>query len=160
MAKKRSVKPKKAVNNVDLLLWLVPIIFVVDRLIKLFAKDGCFSVFCISRVVNEGAAFGILEGQTVLLIIVGIAVLLLIFWIYKDSDREIKLALILIAAGTIANLFDRGYYSGVIDVFSVFGSSSFNLADLSNFAGAVILVKRLVVDAGGLINNGKKNRRR
>ena len=80
---------KKRVDKwARMVLWLIPIVFIIDRLFKIYAQDGCLWQFCISRAVNKGAAFGIFEGQTVFLIAVGVLVLLLIFWIYNKSDKD------------------------------------------------------------------------
>ncbi|MFC1685994.1 signal peptidase II [Nanoarchaeota archaeon] len=141
MSKKRVRKSPKYEN---LLFLIIPLVFILDRVVKIYAKDSCFGVFCFQRALNEGAAFGLLPGKTLLLIVVGVFVLLLILSIYKKSSLEVKIALLLIAAGTLSNMYDRVIYSAVTDVLSVFGSSSFNVADLSNVSGAIILIKSLI----------------
>ena len=142
---KRSMRPKDK-RSKNLLLLVIPLIFILDRFIKLAAKDSCLGSFCIQRAVNDGAAFGIFSGQTTFLVIVSVLVLFLIISIYKKSTNDVKFALVFIAAGTISNLYDRVIYGYVIDVLSIFGSSSFNIADLSNVIGALILIKVLVID--------------
>jgi len=93
-----------------------------------------------------GAAFGILKGYTSLFIIVAILVLVAIqlILIYKKISLKTKLALTLIAAGTLSNLLDRVLYNHVIDVFSILNSPSFNIADLSNVVGAIMLLSVLL----------------
>lgn len=120
-----------------LLLIFASVIF-LDRMFKNYLQDSCFSVFCIKRATNTGAAFGIFPGQLWLFILVSaiVFVMVILFW----KTEKIRLALALIAAGTLGNLVDRLNYGRIIDVFSVAGSSSFNLADLANLAGAVLLV--------------------
>ncbi len=145
MAKKEAFSSGSSKGDY-LLLTILVIVFIADRLTKLYLADSCFWQFCIKRATNFGAAFGILEGQTLFLILVALAVLIVIASIYRESGRGIKWGLALIAAGTISNLFDRFFYGYVIDLFSVFGSSSFNIADLSNLAGALILVYALIGD--------------
>lgn len=137
---------EKGVRGPDLLLLLIPLVFIFDRVVKIYAVDSCAGVFCFSRVLNDGAAFGIFQGKTLFLILVGILVLFLIASIYKKSSQEVKIALVLIAAGTISNMYDRVVFGAVIDVLSVFGGSSFNIADLSNLFGALIIAKILVKD--------------
>ena len=141
MVKKGS---KNIIRKENLVLLIIPLIFIIDRTVKIYAVNGCFGQFCFSRALNNGAAFGILPGQTVFLILIGILVLLITLSIYKKSSSEIKLGLILIAAGTISNMYDRIFFGSVVDVLSVFSSSSFNLADLSNLFGALILIKFLL----------------
>ena len=137
---------EKEVRGPDMLLLLIPLVFIIDRVVKIYAVDSCVGVFCFNRVLNYGAAFGIFQGKTLFLILVGILVLFLIVSIYKKSSQEVKIALVLIAAGTVSNMYDRIVFGAVTDVLSVFGGSSFNIADLSNFFGALILVKVLVKD--------------
>jgi len=140
MAKKNVIK-----GRTENLLWLViPLVFIFDRVLKIYAQDSCLGVFCFKYALNEGAAFGILQGQTLFLILVAVIVLLLILFIYKESSTEVKLGLLLIAAGTLSNFYDRVVIGAVVDMLSVFGSPSFNLADLSNLGGAILLVKVLI----------------
>jgi len=146
MAKKAR---ERVYRRPDLLLLIIPLVFIVDRVIKAYAVDSCLGGFCIKRALNDGAAFGIFSGQTLLLVVVGIAVLILIGSVYKKMGATLKLALVLIASGTIANLFDRLVFGHVIDIFSILGSSSFNVADLSNVIGAGILIWVLIKDSIG-----------
>jgi|GEM_PF-7070767 len=121
-------------------------IFLIDRLTKTFFQDSCFGFICIKKAINMGAAFGILKGYTSLFIIVAILVLVAIqlILIYKKISLKTKLALTLIAAGTLSNLLDRVLYNHVIDVFSILNSPSFNIADLSNVVGAIMLLSVLL----------------
>lgn len=140
---------KEGVRGPDLLLLLIPLVFILDRFVKIYAVDACVGVFCFSRVLNNGAAFGILQGKTLLLILVGVLVLILIASIYRKSSNGVKIALVLIAAGTVSNMYDRVVFGAVIDILSVFGGSSFNIADLSNLFGALILAKVLIKGYSG-----------
>lgn len=142
--KKRASKREKSTKSMRTyglrLAALAMAILIMDRAFKLYLKDSCMWTLCIKRAANYGAAFGIFEGWTFFLVLAAIAVLILIALLYQGSRRPVKLALTLITAGTVSNLVDRIFYGHVIDLFSIFGSSSFNLADLSNLAGAAILV--------------------
>lgn len=122
---------------------IITAVFILDRLTKLYLEDGCFWKLCIRNEINTGAAFGILPGQTLLLVLVALLVLVVIAIYYRQSDKLTRIGMAFIAAGTIANLFDRLFYGYVLDVFAVFGSSSFNVADLSNLMGALVLVYSL-----------------
>ena len=154
---------KKSVGNMSKSLRVISAffgIFVLDRLFKIYLSDGCLGIFCVKRAVNAGAAFGIFEGWTLLLVLAAIAVLLIIFSLYRSSSRMVRWAFVLIAAGTVSNLADRLLYGHVVDLFSVLGSSSFNLADLSNLAGAVILIYLMVSDEKEFRKERKGSRRR
>jgi len=136
---------KEGMRDLSLIIGII----IIDRILKMFLIDGCFNVFCIRAVLNRGASFGILEGMTPLLIVVSMIVLVLMGHYYKRTSPKIKLALTFIAAGTLSNLIDRVMYGGVIDLFSIFNSSSFNLADISNLVGGIMLL-------GIILGNTKK----
>jgi len=121
----------------NLLLIFSAIIF-LDRFSKIFFQDECFLIFCVRRALNSGAAFGIFPGMIWLFVLISAAVLALTVYFWKI--KEIRLPLTLIAAGTIGNLIDRLAYGIIIDLFSIAGSSSFNVADLSLLIGAIMLV--------------------
>jgi signal peptidase II len=123
-------------------LFMFSVIVFLDRILKTFLENACISVFCIKRAANSGAAFGVLEGQTLFFIMVSIMVFFLIFYFWRI--KEIRMPLTLVAAGTFGNLLDRIMHGKIIDVFSIAGSSSFNLADICNLAGAVMLVIYLI----------------
>jgi signal peptidase II len=120
------------------LLLIFSAVLFLDRIFKSYLNDSCISIFCIKRATNYGAAFGMLPGQTEIFIIVSAIVIGLIIYFWKTE--KIRLALTFIAAGTIGNLIDRIAYGKIVDIFSIAGSSSFNLADISNLAGAILLV--------------------
>lgn len=131
----------------NLFFLLVPIIIILDRLSKAyFIKQGCFFLFCIKPSVNFGASLGLFTGWTVLLVIIAMAVLLIIIYFYfivgKNIDNLAKIALILLFSGTLSNLLDRILFGYVIDwlTFSFFYFPAFNLADVSNILGALLLV--------------------
>jgi len=122
----------------EVLLLLFSIIIFLDRTTKNFLSNSCILIFCIKRATNSGAAFGLFSGQLWLLIAASIVVLALISYFWKI--QKIRLPLTLLAAGTIGNLVDRLLYGSIIDVFSIAGSSSFNVSDLSNVVGALMLI--------------------
>jgi lipoprotein signal peptidase len=131
---------KEEDHGYEYLFLLFATIVFIDRILKTFLVNSCFSEFCIKRAMNSGAAFGILPGMSWFFIGVALVIILAIIMFIKDFKDISKLGLIFIAAGTAANMIDRIFFSSVIDLFSVFGSASFNLADLSNLAGAIMLV--------------------
>jgi len=133
-------KRVKTDKNYESLFLLFASITFIDRLAKLFLFNGCFSIFCIKRAVNYGSAFGLMQGMNWLFISVAITVLFLIALFINDVNRKMRWAFVFLAAGTFANLIDRMFFGYVIDLFSIAGSSSFNIADLSNLLGAVLLV--------------------
>ena len=116
-------------------------IIAADRIVKTFAQ-GCNFLFCIKRSINYGAAFGLFPAMTALFIVVAIImILLMIFFLYNTKSTLLQVALTLIIGGTTANLIDRIVYGYVIDVISLnfIFFPSFNIADIANITGALLL---------------------
>jgi len=126
-------------ENVKYLLLFLGIL-ALDIVTKYALAEGCFWKFCVSRAFNTGASFGILEGMTPLFIVVAAMVLVLIAYFYEKVNSRIRLAFVFIGAGTLGNLLNRVFLGGVLDVFRIWGSSSFNVADVSNLIGGIILL--------------------
>jgi signal peptidase II len=88
----------------------------------------------IHHVVNSGAAFGILQGQTPFLIItsmLGLAAIVL-YYIYPPMDHGvIRIALGMQLGGAAGNLIDRVRLGEVTDFVDVGSFPTFNVADSS-----------------------------
>jgi signal peptidase II len=122
----------------EILLLVFSFIIFLDRILKIFLQNSCISIFCVKRAMNSGAAFGIFQGKLFLFIIISAIVIALIIYFWRI--KKIRLPLVLLAAGTVGNLIDRLAYGKIIDLFSIANSSSFNLADLSNLIGAILII--------------------
>ena len=140
MRYKKEANLIKEEKNYEYLFLLFAVIIFLDRIAKNFLQDFCFGAFCIKRALNPGAAFGIFPGMTWFFIAIAAVIIISIIMFIDDFNKICRIALVFIAAGTASNMIDRIFFSQVIDLFSVFGSSSFNLADLSNLTGAILLV--------------------
>ena len=93
-------------------------------------------------VENRGAAFGILEGQSAILIVLAVAVAVGFVAMMRRElagNRLLQLALTLIGAGAIGNLADRIRLGYVVDFISVGDFPKFNMAD-SYITIAVIVI--------------------
>jgi signal peptidase II len=88
----------------------------------------------IIHVVNSGAAFGILQGQTLFLIVtscLGLAAIVL-YYIYPPMEHGIiRVALGMQLGGAIGNLIDRVRMGEVTDFVDVGDFPTFNVADAS-----------------------------
>ena len=113
----------------------------VGQSIKLINK-----FFYITYVQNKGAAWSILEDQRILLLIISVIVL---FLINKAMNKEKldKLEIVsygMIIGGIVGNLFDRIFYSFVIDFidFRIFGYNYpvFNFADTFIVIGIILMI--------------------
>jgi signal peptidase II len=101
------------------------------------------------RRLNKGAAFGIAEGQTHVLIAISalaMAVILAIFFFSGSQQKLVHIALGLFAAGVCGNLYDRISHNGsvrdFIDVVYWPGKHwpAFNVADSMLCIGVGLLI--------------------
>ncbi len=142
----------KARKKIYFFFLIALLIFIVNGFFKLMAlQKKCF-IFCLSIAKNSGAAFSLFEHFSfiqLLLIVISLVVLFLTVYFYVKHSSSSKLvlwALPLIFAGTFCNLLDRIMYGYVIDYIPFFSRSLFifNIADLANFIGVVLLITYLV----------------
>ena len=136
-------KKTKILTKISFFLFITALIFFINQVIKSVA-DGCFSIFCIKHTVNFGAAFNFLScfsWAPIFLIIFAFAVLFVTAFFYFRTNKKIQIALTFLFAGTLTNLIDRLLHGYVIDFLTFsFRSPNFNVADISNILGAVLLV--------------------
>lgn len=112
------------------------LIIVIDRIFKVYFLENDFFIFKYS--LNTGAAFGLFQGWNNFLILFSVAVVLFILYYRKNKNLEIGMAFLL--GGTLSNLIDRVFYHGVIDYIHInFLNNVFNIADVANIVGALIL---------------------
>ncbi len=106
--------------------------------------DGYFRI---THIGNSGSAFGLFDGQNLVLTIasvLGIGVLLLFYRSHPNPSRLVRLSLGLMLAGASGNLVDRlvrGYVTDFIDVGPWY---IFNVADASLVTGVIILAVTIV----------------
>lgn len=132
---------------------LILAVIILDQVSKFFVQtnmdlnssipliDGFFSI---TYIHNTGAAFSVLQGKTILLIIIQMLVILTIFGyvIYKRSSLHwtLKVSLALIVGGGIGNLIDRIYNGYVVDFIHFHFWPIFNIADISVCIGCGLLI--------------------
>ncbi len=103
--------------------------------------------FYLTYTHNTGAAFSILTGKRIFLILVALVILIVIFNYIKKNKIESKaekIAFSLIIGGSIGNLLDRivrGYVIDFLD-FKIFGYNFpiFNVADTFIVIGVFLLL--------------------
>ncbi len=102
--------------------------------------------FCITHVINTGAAWGLFAHLQHLLLYVRIAIIfgLLVYLFVVKGNAFIKFCLTLIAAGALGNVADYFIYGHVVDMFYfVFWGYSypvFNIADSAIFCGIALML--------------------
>lgn len=100
---------------------------------------------------NRGAAFGILQNQRWLFVLIAAVVVGLLLY-YRDEITQnrtiLKLALALVAAGAVGNLIDRALRGFVVDFleFAFVSFPVFNVADMGIVGGVSLFVIDLLWD--------------
>jgi len=132
------------------------IIFIIDQLVKLLVGFNislntsiCVinNFFYISNVHNYGAAFSILYGNRIFLVIVSIITLVLVYYFLLKNKRFKWIDIIiysLLIGGILGNLFDRIMYGYVVDFFDfyIFGYNFpiFNIADICIVCSVILII--------------------
>jgi signal peptidase II len=121
---------------------LIPSLIIIDRLSKIYffhiLKDG--SVIWLIKpwagfilVLNQGAAFGLFQGQVYILGLVSLAVLTGLIYFYKHELHKTffwYLSFGFLVSGAAGNLYDRLFQGYVIDFLYTSFWPTFNLADV------------------------------
>ena len=117
--------------------WIALIIIILDQVTKFIARK----YFTVTK--NTGGAFGILQSQTLFLILVSIAVALYIIY-YLNDHHYLELGFLL--GGVMGNLIDRLFLGYVTDFINLGFWPSFNIADSFNTTAVILLIWRLRKD--------------
>ncbi|HKM39156.1 MAG TPA: signal peptidase II [bacterium] len=100
-------------------------------------------VFHLSYVQNPGAAFGLLQNQTWLLVAVTIVIMVLIILYAGRTEFQTPLlrwSLSSVLGGAVGNLIDRVRFGYVIDFLDFRVWPVFNIADMAIVAGVGLLI--------------------
>ena len=104
--------------------------------------------FALTHVRNAGAAFGILQYQTWLLIGLGAGVVAGAAIYYRRLKRQpplIRLGLGLAIGGTLGNLVDRLRFGRVRDFLDFYHWPVFNLADTAIICGVFLVLLAMFI---------------
>ena len=122
----------------DWFMWVSPglLVLLVDRLVKWIHLTVAEN----QTVRNSGMAFGMFQGNSVLILIVSVLLLIACFFLLRKTRPTglAPIALSMIAGGALGNMIDRLLHGYVIDMFPFFGWFVFNVADVGVVAGAVL----------------------
>ena len=132
------------------------IVLLIDQIVKLLIKTNMNlneeisiipNFFSIQYLKNTGAAFSILENQTILIAITSIICISVIIYYLKKEENlttAMYLSFGLVLGGILGNLIDRIVYQGVIDFlsFQIFNYNFpvFNIADIGITIGVLLLI--------------------
>lgn len=140
-----------------MLVWLIMIgVWIFDRLLKILIQKYFVpgdtlmvipKVFHLTYVLNPGAAFGLLAGQTWIFVVTALLVVGgVIYGQFRipRSDRLTRLAIGMIGGGALGNLYDRLVIGRVVDYldFKIW-PFVFNFADSMIVVGVGLFMLRL-----------------
>ena len=151
------------------IILIIVSIFLLDRFTKILIANNLNlgeslpvikNFFNITYVNNHGAAFGIMDGKVIFIVIVSILIFAyLIYEIRKDSHSKlITTSISFVIGGLLGNLFDRVLYGHVIDFFdfNFFGHdfAIFNVGDSFIVIGTILLAIGFLLEE----RNANKNK--
>ena len=103
--------------------------------------------FNITYVKNEGAAWSILSGNRMLLVLLGLIAINVIYFLFiynKKLTKKDEIFYGLLIGGIVGNMIDRVVYGSVIDYldFNIFGYNYpiFNLADILIVTSVILIL--------------------
>ena len=139
-------------------LLLVIFIFILDRLSKIIIiklsepldelNISVTSFINFNLIWNEGIAFGLLSFDDKfyynLITLLIVLITLIIIWLANKAKGIEKLSFLMIVGGSLGNIFDRIYYSSVLDFIDIsvnnFHWFIFNVADIFISIGVILLI--------------------
>lgn len=137
-------------------------ILVVNLLTKTNSITIIKNFFYLTYINNDGAAFSILVGKRIFLILIAVLVIVMLIRYIKKNNIQNKLELVslaLIIGGSLGNLMDRlvrGYVIDFLD-FKLFNYNFpiFNLADTFIVIGVFLLLLKEIRKENNLDSRNK-----
>lgn len=142
------------------MIWLIIslAILAADQIVKYLVSvnigvgETAFSVlniFDITYVQNQGAAFSVLSGRTVVLSVISVVfcIAVAVFWIKKKpSNPLLCTSLSLLFAGALGNGIDRIFRGYVVDYINLtfINFPVFNIADIGVTVGAALFILYII----------------
>lgn len=137
-------------------------LLVVNLLTKTDSITIIKNFFYLTYINNDGAAFSILVGKRIFLILIAVSVIVMLIRYIKKNNIQNKLELVsisLIIGGSLGNLMDRVVRGYVIDFldFKIFNYNFpiFNLADTFIVIGVILLLLKEIRKENNLDSRNK-----
>lgn len=137
-------------------------LLVVNLLTKTDSITIIKNFFYLTYINNDGAAFSILVGKRIFLILIAVLVTIMLIRYIKKNNIQNKLELVsisLIIGGSLGNLMDRVVRGYVIDFldFKIFNYNFpiFNLADTFIVIGVFLLLLKEIRKENNLDSRNK-----
>lgn len=134
------------------------LVVVADQISKLIIRGQLapremievFPGFSISRVSNEGIAFGLFPGRqgiVAVLTVIALSAIAIALAGLVARNAMVAVGAGLLVGGSLGNLIDRLVHGAVTDFIDLDRWPAFNLADCGITVGAVLIVLGLLRDA-------------
>ena len=111
-----------------------------------------FSWFSISRVANEGIAFGLFPGRqaaVAVLTVIALSAIAIALAGLVSRNPTVAAGAGLLVGGSLGNLIDRLAHGAVTDFIDLARWPAFNVADCGITIGAALIVVGLMADGEG-----------
>ena len=131
---------------------IIAILIGLDQIIKYWALNSLKEVnsipvinniFSLTYVENRGAAFGMLQNnQSIFILVAAVACCFGLYYLHGKKVNNLgKIGILLVISGAIGNLIDRVRLGFVVDYldFHIIWSYVFNLADCFVVVGTILL---------------------
>ena len=131
---------------------IIAILIGLDQIIKYWALNSLKEVnsipvinniFSLTYVENRGAAFGMLQNnQSIFILVAAVASCFGLYYLHSKKVNNLgKIGILLVISGAIGNLIDRVRLGFVVDYldFHIIWSYVFNLADCFVVVGTILL---------------------
>ncbi|MBS3128718.1 signal peptidase II [Candidatus Woesearchaeota archaeon] len=93
----------------------------------------------LTYVHNTGAGFGILQGQSLLLIIIALVVIGYLLYSYKTLSKKMYVPVFLLLGGAVSHLLERIIRGYIVDFIQIGWWPKFNVADSAIVLGGIWL---------------------
>ncbi len=134
-------KEKFISKNVWVLL-IPALFFIFDRIFKNIALKNITTsnfLFDFHYVANSGVSWGLLKGNSGLLLWISVIIVGVLLYFYKDLEN-VKLGTNLILIGAISNIFDRVLFGHIVDYIDFRFFPVFNIADACIVLGGIYII--------------------
>ncbi len=143
LTKKAAVLQLKGQEAVPVIKDIFELYYLENREAVPVIKD----IFELYYLENRGAAFGILQGRQSVFLIIAIAAMVILVYIYVKMPVSrrfmlLRVLLVFIAAGAVGNFIDRSVQGYVVDFFyiSAINFPIFNVADIYVTCAVILLI--------------------
>lgn len=121
---------------------------IIEQKLPLYSRVRLFGPVSLTHLRNSGAAFGLFQGSSLLLAVIGFAVLgaAVAIWGIGFGSTKMRWGLVFLASGSVGNLIDRLVRGAVVDFVDLGFWPVFNLADVLIVTGVLLALCAALFD--------------